>query len=267
MSGNNFMNLHHCEEIKYLTFQNLDSDHRISHGIFQRHGGCSPEPWSSLNLSTTVGDSRENVIENRTRIMRALGFPDDDFFDVWQIHSAKVVVVDRPRPREQTYIQADAIITNTPGVVLLMRYADCVPVLLFDPVNCVIGLAHAGWMGTVQKIARVAAEKMHESFGTNPQEIQAFIGPSISSERYPVGLDVINRVKDAFPNDWQALVTLKNEQYHLDLWQSNEQALREAGVVNITQANICTASNANDWFSHRTEKGKTGRFGILLAID
>jgi hypothetical protein len=260
------MNLHHYGEIKYLTFSNLDGDHRITHGIFQRHGGCSPAPWCSLNLSTTVGDSRENVIENRTRIMRALGFPEDDFFDVWQIHSAKVVVIDRPRPREQTYIQADAIITNTPGVVLLMRFADCVPVLLFDPVNCVIGLAHAGWMGTVQKIARVAVENMHDSFGTNPQEIQACIGPSISSEQYPVGLDVINKVKNAFPNDWQALVTLKNKQYHLDLWHSNEQTLREAGVANIIQSNICTASNDNDWFSHRAEKGKTGRFAILLAI-
>ena len=260
------MNLHQVGEIRYLTFPNLDGDHRISHGIFQRYGGCSPDPWSSLNLSTTVGDSYENVIENRTRIMRALGFPEDDFFDVWQVHSAKVVVVDRPRSREQTYIQADAIITNKPGVVLLMRFADCVPVLLFDPINCVIGLAHAGWLGTVQKIAKVAAEKMHESFGTNSQEIQACIGPSISSELYTVGSDVINKVKNAFPGDWQALVTLKKEQYYLDLWQSNELALREAGVVNITQANICTASNVNDWFSHRAEKGKTGRFGILLAI-
>lgn len=260
------MNLHQYDGIRFLTFPSLDADNRISHGIFQRHGGCSPQPWSSLNLSTTVGDTRENVIENRTRIMRSLGFPEDDFFDVWQIHSARVVVVNQPRSREQTYIQADAIITNSPKVVLLMRFADCVPVLLFNPVNCVIGLAHAGWKGTVQKIARVAVEKMNQAFGTKPQDIQACIGPSISSERYPVGLDVINEVKDAFPNVWQALVYFNKDQYHLDLWRSNGQVLKEAGVEKITHANICTATNFKDWFSHRAEKGKTGRFGILFAI-
>lgn len=261
------MYLHHSGKINFISFPNLDKDGRISHGIFQRHGGCSPEPWSSLNLSTTVGDSAENVVENRSRIIHALGFPENDFFDVWQTHSSKVVVVDQPRPRDQTYIQADAMITDKPGVVLLMRFADCVPVLLFDPVNCVIGVVHAGWMGSVKKIARLTAEKMHLTFGSKPHEIKACIGPSISSERYPVGLEVINKAKSAFPDDWRAFVAIKNEQYHMDLWQSNAQALKEAGVVDITYANICTASNTQDWFSHRAEKGKTGRFGVLFAIN
>ena len=260
------MNFHQNGQVKYLTFPFLDCDKRIAHGIFQRHGGCSPQPWSSLNLSTTVGDSRENVIQNRITILNSLDFPEDDFFDVWQIHSSVVVITDKPRPREQNYIQADAIITAKPGVVLLMRFADCVPILFFDPVNCVIALAHAGWMGTVNKIAKVTVEKMQASFGSKAKDILACIGPSISVEKYPVGVDVIERIKSAFPGSWESLVKIKKDVSYLDLWKSNETALHEAGVENVTLSKICTATNPGDWFSHRAEKGKTGRFGILFSI-
>jgi len=260
------VNFHQNGQIKYLTFPLLDEDKRISHGIFQRHGGCSPSPWNSLNLSTTVGDLKQNVIENRRRIMHALGLPEDDYFDVWQIHSAEVVVSENPRSREQNYIQADAIITGTPGVALLMRFADCVPVLLFDPINCVIGLAHAGWMGTVKKIAKITVEKMKAEFGSKPNDIQAFIGPSISAINYPVGLDVLNNVKAAFPEHWNFLILDKDGHPHLDLWKANEFGLKEAGVENITFSNICTAANKQDWFSHRAENGKTGRFAIVFSI-
>jgi polyphenol oxidase len=260
------VNEHQSGEIRFITFPALESDPRIAHGIFQRHGGCSPEPWKSLNLSTTVGDSKENVIENRIRIMCTLGFPEDDFFDVWQVHSATVVVAENPRSREQNYIQADAILTNKPGVVLLMRFADCVPILFYDQKKCVIGLAHAGWMGTVNKITKVVVEKMKQHYGSRVNEIQAFIGPSISMEKYPIGPEVAEKVKSAFPASWRSLISERNNNTFLDLWKSNEFAMREAGVEQITISGVCTASNSLNWFSHRAEKGKTGRFAVLFAI-
>lgn len=260
------MNPHQNDQIKFLTFEKLDSDSRVSHGIFQRHGGCSPHPWHSLNLSTTVGDSRENVIENRKRIMRSLEFPDDVYYDVWQIHSDKVVIADKPRGREEKYIQADAILTNTPGIVLLMRFADCVPIFLFDPIKCVIGLVHAGWIGTVKKIAGASVENMKRKFGTNAKDVRAFIGPSISAEKYEVGKEVVDKVKNAFSNEWENLIQQNNRRTYFDLWKSNAIVLQNVGVENIELSGICTASDPTNWFSHRAEKGKTGRFGVLFGI-
>lgn len=260
------MNQYQNGEIIYNTFPSLESDLRVSHGIFQRHGGCSPEPWKSLNLSTTVGDSKQNVIENRKRIMHVLGFPEDDFYDVWQVHSTTVVIAENPKSREQNYTQADAILTNKKGIVLLMRFADCVPILFYDPIRCVIGLAHAGWLGTVNKIARVVIEKMKVHYGSRVNEIQTFLGPSISMAKYPVGIEVVKKFKIAFPESWHSFIQEHNGQTYLDLWKSNEYTLRDAGVEQISISGICTASNSQNWFSHRAEKGKTGRFAVLFAI-
>jgi len=260
------MNIHQKGLIRYITFSSFDKEERIVHGIFLRNGGCSLEPWKSLNLSTTVGDSRENVIENHTRIMKVLNLPKDDFFDVWQIHSTNVVETNKPRSRDQNYIQADAIITNEPGVALLMRFADCVPILLYDPIHYVIGLVHAGRIGSIQKIARKTVERMKEVYGTNPEKVIAGIGPSIGVDHYSVGAEVIEQTKRSFPLDWEKLIPKRGSQDHLDLWKTNELVLKESGVVNIEHSRICTASNTSDWYSHRGEKGKTGRFGVVICL-
>jgi len=252
--------------INYLTFSSFDKEERIVHGLFLRHGGCSPEPWRSLNLSTTVGDTKENVVENRSRILTSLNLPKDSFFDVWQIHSTNVIVTDQPRSRDQNYIQADAIITNKQGVALLMLFADCVPILLYDPVNSVIGLVHAGWMGSINRIVNKTVEKMKRDFDSDPEKIIAGVGPSVGVEQYPVGNDVIKQTKRSFPENWDMLLLEINNQIHLDLWKTNELVLQESGVKKIEQSRVCTASNINDWYSHRSEKGKTGRFGVLICI-
>jgi polyphenol oxidase len=260
------MNIHQIGEICFNTFPSFDKEESIVHGIFLRHGGCSPDPWKSLNLSTTVGDSKENVIENRNRIMEVLNLPKDNIFDVWQVHSTKVVVTENPRLHDQNYIQADAILCNTPGVSLLMRFADCVPILLFDPVHHVIGIVHAGWIGSLQKIAKRTIKRMEEVFGTHPQTVIAGIGPSISVEQYPVGTEVIKQTKKSFPLDWEKLLITKASKDYLDLWKTNELVLQESGVINIEHSLICTASNIGAWFSHRGERGITGRFGIVICL-
>ena len=260
------MEKHQRDSISYLTFSSFDKEEKIVHGIFKRMGGCSPNPWKSLNLSTTVGDSRENVIENHTRIMQVLNLPKDEYFDVWQVHSTNVVETDRPRPRDQTYVQGDAIITNKPGVALLMRFADCVPILMYDPIHFAIGLVHAGWVGSIQKIAKKTVERMKEVYGTNSEKLIVGIGPSIGVDHYPVGKEVTEKTKISFPLKWQMLIFNKDGQDHLDLWKTNELVLQELGVMNIEQSKICTVSNTDDWYSHRGENGKTGRFGVVICL-
>ncbi len=126
------MTVHYSNNIAYLTSDLLES-FKLNHGFFMRHGGCSPKPWRSLNMATSVGDSRENVIENRSRIAFSMKINRSSYYDLWQVHSNKVVIADQPRPINEAHLKADAIVTNRKGVSLLMLFADCVPVLLFDP--------------------------------------------------------------------------------------------------------------------------------------
>lgn len=259
------MKNHKKDNIIYCTFETLNSS-RLKHGIFMRHGGCSPNPWKSLNLSTTVGDSRENVIENRTNILNTLDLSPNSYFDVWQVHSSNVVFTNKPRPRDQSYIKADAIITNSKNVSLLMRFADCVPILLYDPIKNVIAMVHAGWIGTLDLIAYKTVMEMQTIFNCSPQNIMAGIGPSIGIDHYQVGDEVVEKTKTAFSLDWNLLINKRKNGLYLDLWKANEFALKKAGIREIEKSDICTACHTNDWFSHRGEQGRTGRFGAVLSL-
>ena len=199
-----------------------------------------------------------------------VGRPIESLSDSWLVHGTEVVVYDQPRPPSQTIPpKADIILTNQPNLTLFMRYADCVPILLHDPVQKAIGLAHAGWRGTVDKAAKVAVEAMQARYGTNPADVLAGIGPSISPEKYEVGPEVAAEVEAAFGEQADGLLPRYNQSVHFDLWAANRLALVAAGVQpdRIQLAGICTASQKEDWFSHRGDAGKTGRFGVLLALE
>ena len=146
--------------LRYLQFDFLN----VKHAVFTRHGGVSPEPWGSLNVGGTVGDELTRVRENRNLSFLTLGCAPESIFDVWQIHSADVVCATAPRHTDDSYRQADIILTNKPEVTLFMRFADCVPLLVHDPVNGVIGVSHAGWMGTLRDVATATVNAMKASF-------------------------------------------------------------------------------------------------------
>ncbi len=260
------MKIHQNQNIKYCTFETFDQFNDLKHGIFMRYGGYSPRPWKSLNLSTTVGDSCENVIANRNAILNILNLRADSYFDVWQVHSSDVVTAIKPRSRDETYLKADAIITNSRNVSLLMRFADCVPIFLFDPIQNVIGLVHAGWIGTLNLIAQKSVLEMQNKFNCMPHDIMSGIGPSICPEHYQVGEEVIEKAKLAFPQNWDLLINGENDKYFLDLRKANSISLRNAGVKQIEMSEICTACHTDDWFSHRGERGRTGRFGAMIAL-
>ncbi len=250
--------------IRYLTFDIFPAS--LLHGVISRRGGVSPSPWDSLNVGGTVGDERARVRENRQRSFSAFGRQLASIFDVWQVHSADVVFADAPIDPDTDLTKADVILTDRPEVTLYMRFADCVPILLHDPVKGVAGIAHAGWMGTVRGAGRAAVEAMQSRYGSRPADILAAIGPSIGPDHYEVGQDVIGQFQEAFGSAAGDLIHSHEGRTHLDLWAANQRQLQEAGVKQIEVAQVCTACHLEDWFSHRAEKGKTGRFGAIMAL-
>jgi YfiH family protein len=252
--------------LRRYVFEEL-KDCRVTHGVFTRQGGVSPAPWASLNLGGGLGDDRENIIENRRRIFEAVGRRVESIYDVWQVHGIEVICTNQARPLDALHIKADAILTDRPEVTLFMRFADCAPIFLYDQQRGVVGLVHAGWKGTVNRIAAVAVAQMCARYGCREEDIWAGIGPAIGLDHYVVGTEVIEQVERCFEGKVDGLLVEQNGQVHFDLWQANRRVLMEAGVQHVQIAGICTACSLTDWYSHRAEHGKTGRFGALIALN
>lgn len=251
--------------LRYFQFSIFDPQ-VLTQGIFTRHGGVSPPPWQSLNIGGTVGDEPSRVRENKYRLLDAMDCPPDSLFEVWQVHRAKVIVAGQSNPNPPQLPQADGVVTDNPDVTLLLRFADCVPIYLYDPDHHAIGLAHAGWKGTLKEIASHTVQAMVTHFGTRPGHIQAGLGPSIGPDHYEIGEDVINRVKQVFPKQQANFLKNEGDAVKLDLWDANRHSLVKSGVRSIEVSKICTACHNQDWYSHRAEKGKTGRFGALFSL-
>lgn len=248
-------------------FHNLSSIRGLTHYVSGKKGGCSTGDKEGLNLSFLVGDNKESVACNRKILADALGVPATRLIFPVQTHSCNVGVVGR---EDDIFENTDALITNTPGLCISVMSADCVPVLLADPVKRVIGAVHAGWKGTVGKVASNTVRAMAERYGSRPSDIVAAIGPSISPKVYEVGEEVIAAVVQAFGSK-EGLVERVTEdgKGYLNLWEANRRQLTEAGVreENIEVAGICTYENPEDFFSARRSANKAGRFaaGILLT--
>jgi YfiH family protein len=259
------MPFHYLEGVKYYTFDGFDA-WNLPHAVFTRQGGVSPSPWKSLNFGGTVGDEPQRVSENHTKALRLFQLSRNEIFDVWQVHGVEVCIAKKPREMLEAHQKADIVLTRTPHLYLMMRFADCVPILLFDPVTRSIGLIHAGWQGTVKGAATQAVEQMRQQFGANPANILAAIGPSIGPDHYQIGADVISLVEQAFNSQSHLVLQPGNGAIHFDLWAANELLLRKAGVEQVENAGLCTACHLEDWYSHRAERGKTGRFGVLMGL-
>jgi YfiH family protein len=257
------MPFRHEDNLRFFQFNTLQA----KHAIFTRQGGLSPEPWHSLNVGGTVGDDLARVRANRNLSLKALGCVPESVFDVWQVHSADVVCATAPRPDSESVRQADIILTDKPELTLYMRFADCVPILFHDPRKGVIGVAHAGWVGTLRDVATATINAMAKQYGSNPADVVAGIGPSIGPDHYEVGADVILQVMQKFGDESEQLLKSHKGEIHFDLWKTNRLQLEKAGVEKIEVAEICTACNTDDWFSHRAEKGRTGRFGALITLQ
>lgn len=236
----------------------------VNHGIFTRLGGVSEGSWASLNMSRSTGDAAEPVRENRRRALDALGLHPERSLTSWLVHGNDVRVVSHDN-LGQDDVHADAMVTNARGLALTLRFADCVPVLFHDPARGAIGIAHAGWKGIVNGAVPATVQAMQRAFGSRPHDVIAGVGPCIGPERFEVGDDVATQIQAAVRAP--VLFRRSSEKPRADLWAAARSQLLDAGVGHVEIAGICTASNTDEWFSHRAELGKTGRFGAIIALD
>lgn len=250
-----------------LVFYQFEQWSTLKHGVFTRHGGTSAAPWSSLNLGGNVGDDPKHVRRNHEKMYAALRGRDDRACSVWQVHSADVILATGPVRGRRWLAAADGLITDRPDTPLSMRFADCVPLLFVDPVKGAVGIAHAGWRGTVQGVGANVVQAMARAYGSRPADIQAAVGPSIGPNRFQVGEEVVEAVAARFgANHGLARRDPDDGTAYLDLWAANRLDLERAGVEQIEIAGMCTAEHVDEFFSHRQEKGRTGRFGAVICL-
>lgn len=251
--------------LRFYQFETL-SHPGLNHAIVTRQGGVSPNPWFSLNIGGNVGDESTRVRENLKRACTVIGRDPDSIYDVWQVHSSQVVRAEIPRMGGEL-IKADVLISNDPSVTLLMRFADCVPIFLYDPVHRAIGLVHSGWLGTARGAPVAGVRAMVEAFGTRPEDLCVGIGPAIGPDHYPIGSEVVGCMRDAFGSNADNHLQIHDGEIYLNLWSANREMLEGEGVRSIEVAELCTACHLEDWYSHRGEGQITGRFGAMIALN
>lgn len=241
----------------------------VSAHVSTRHGGVSPAPWNTLNFSIFRGDTPERVQANQQRLAEGIGVDARAIIRCRQTHSTRVAKVEQA-DAGQWQEDCDALLTDSIDLPLMLVFADCVPVLLYDPVNHALGIAHAGWRGTVNGAGGSLLWAMQAAYGSHPANIIAGIGPSIGPASYQVGPEVYN-LAQAKLNNAATLFTQPagpEQNPHFDLWQANVDQLIEAGVpaTQIEVSGIDTAQNTSDFFSHRAEQGRCGLFGMVAWL-
>lgn len=266
----------------------------LVHGFSTRSGGFTTAyGGKTLNLGFTKDDARENVEKNRSKLLLSIGAMDTrkpwPMVSLRQIHSDIIHVV---RSAQAEPLTGDGLITSIPGIALAVMTADCLPVLLADKKNKVAGAFHAGWRGTVQRIVEKGLGVMRREFGTRPEDVFAAIGPGIQQCCYEVGQDLKDQFESQFSYGSELFQEVKHyddihEKYpllfmnmrapghgdqciklHLNLREANRRQLLEAGVPQkqISALEGCTSCDTRTFFSHRAEKGRTGRMMALIGI-
>lgn len=238
------------------------------HGFTTRLGGVSTGFSASLNLAFGRGDSMENVEENLRRLGDAIGFDPTRLVLTRQTHSDIVRVVTGADCRglcHRDYPECDGLVTAEPGLALLVFTADCTPVLLYDPVTGAVGACHAGWRGTARDIAGKTTRAMTASFGCDPKNIRAAVGPNIGFCHFETGTDVPEAMIAAYGKAAEAYIRPAGEKYHVDLKAMNRLSLNRAGVEQVDVSEACTMCRPDLFFSHRTTGGNRGSQGAVIV--
>ena len=250
----------------------------LQHGFSTRKGGVSKEHLASLNLSFSVEDAKENVLENFRRIGERFGKTPEDFVLSKQSHETKVLKVgmkDRGKgiTKDRDYEGIDALITDEEGLILSCFSADCVPILFYDPIHKAVGACHSGWRGTKGKILQNVVEEMRKHFSSNPAEILIAIGPSICKEQYVVSEDLALSFLEDYPdvgeNSSSPIQRISKDKFQLDLWDLNRRIALDSGIKeeHISISGYCTMENPELFFSHRYSQGKRGLQGAFICIQ
>lgn len=244
--------------VQYVTFPNIS----VRHACSTRVGGVSSGAYCGLNIGQTTQDAPSAVHENRLRLQAATGLPVRQMLNM--VHGRRVV---KFAASPKSLRVGDACITDVPGVPLTITTADCVPIIFHDPQHKAIGLAHAGWRGTADKIAQYTLQAMHEHYGTSPQYVQVAVGPSIGPCCFQVGQDVVEHFKKAFPG--QELTKIdQNSNKYINLWLANLLTLLEVGVParNVCFCGLCSCCRRDLFYSYRCDLRVTGRLATLVML-
>jgi YfiH family protein len=254
-------------EILYMT----SSDLGVTHAFTTRFGGVSDGMFKSLNLGLNTGDEPACVRRNYELLCSALGIDPAGFVFTRQVHGTDIRLASKkdmlpvlsPVPYE-----ADGLITAEKDVPLVIFSADCVPILLYDPVGCAIGAVHAGWRGTVRDIAGKSIEKMVRELGSDPSDIRAAIGPCISVCCYETGGDVAGAVNRTLGSEASGYVIPRGKKYQTDLKGINSLLLTRAGLKpeNIAVSPECTSCSCGKYWSHRVTRGKRGSQASIIVM-
>lgn len=247
----------------------------VRHGFASRLGGVSPAPWDSLNISLSRGDEPRRVRENYRRLCAALGTDEHCIAMTRQVHSDFIRPVGRKDalqdPLDPLDADADGLITNEPGVCLTIFYADCVPVLLYDPKGKVIAAVHSGWRGTSLAIAAQAAKKMVSEYGSKPEDILAAIGPAIGPCCFETHSDVPDALRERLGDGVSPYMQAKQNvpgKFSVDLKGIIRWELENAGLVpaHIDTLPLCTCCARDLYWSHRRQGGERGNHAAMLQL-
>ena len=268
-----FIHDHHPQLLRMNNWEK--NDKQLVAGFTTRKGGVSQAECASFNLGLHVNDEHPHVVRNRRLLAHLVNFPTETWICAEQIHDNRIVKVTAEQLGAGVFnfnegiLQTDGLYTNEVNILLSLVYADCVPLYFYAKNHNLIGVAHAGWKGTIKDIAGEMVRKWVKDEGVCVDEILITIGPSIGSCCYVVDDFVINAVKNVLPDHSNHLYTqVTTGQYSLDLKQINKLLLIKAGIPagNITTSSYCTSCEKELFFSHRRDKGKTGRMLSFIGL-
>jgi len=239
------------------------------HGFTTRFGGVSSGYLDSLNIGTRRGDDPKNVLENYRILGKELGFAPEDLVLTRQTHTDIVFAVDESHKGTGLFSpdlpECDGLITNTPGVGLVVFTADCTPILLWDKLTGAVGAAHAGWRGTASQIAAKAVRAMETHYGSRPEDIRAAIGPNIGQCCFETDADVPEAMIAVFGEEARPFISQKGDKYYVNLKGLNALSLRKSGVETIEISTECTACRPDKFWSHRRVGSLRGSQGAIIV--
>ena len=250
--------------MEFLTAEGISSPHCFT----TRFGGVSEGIFASMNIAIKEGETVENVEKNLSVLASALGFDLDRLICTRQTHSDIVRVVtkeDHISIFHRDYPESDGVVTNDPGVALMIFTADCTPLLFHDPVTGAVGAAHAGWRGTAADIAGKTVKAMTDAFGCDPANIRAAIGPNIGPCCFETDADVPEAMVAALGDEAKGQIRQVGQKFYVNLKEINAAFLRRAGVRHIEISQACTACQPDRFWSHRVTRGQRGSQGAVIV--
>lgn len=253
--------------LEYLTAEGIS----VPHCFTTRFGGVSKGYLESLNIGIHRGDEWENVLKNYEILGETLNFDPRNAVLSHQTHTDIVLRVGRAQGGAGLYApelpECDALITDEPGVALVIFTADCTPILLHDPVTGAVGAAHAGWRGTASAVAAKTVAAMTWEFGTDPANVRAAIGPNIGPCCFETHSDVPEAMVAAFGQEAKKSIRQAGDKYYVNLKEINAMVLRRAGVRHMDISADCTACQSRRFWSHRVTGGLRGSQGAVIVCE